>query len=105
MPKVKTFKKVYSSDQVMMRVQDSITDSIQSLTKIPILEANLVANVSVSTTATGVEHGLNRQPLGFIVVDRTSNTQVWRSATPSAAPEKLLMLEASATTTISILIF
>lgn len=105
MAKVKPLKKIYSPDQALMQVQDSVSDSIQSLTKIPILESNLLKDVSVSSVAAGVEHGLNRQPLGFIVVDRTANVQVWRSATPSVAPEKLLMLEASSAATISLLIF
>lgn len=105
MPKIKNFKKIYTQDQALMQVQDSVAESVQSLTKIPILESNLLTNISIGTTATAVDHGLGRQPFGFIVVDSTANVQVWRSSTPSEAPSKLLMLQASSAATVSLLIF
>jgi len=86
-------------------VQDSVNESIQALTRIPILESNLVTGVALTTAATAVEHGLGRKPLGFIVVDNTVDCRVWRSPTESLSPNSTIMLLASAITTVSLLVF
>jgi len=88
-----------------MSVQDSVAEVFNSISKAPMLDTKLVTNVVVGTTATPIDHGLGRPLLGWIVVDRTINASVWRSPTASAAPNKLLMLVASSSVTISILVF
>lgn len=105
MSNIKPFKKIYSGNYELLKVQDSINESLQAISRIPIVESNLLTNVSIGTSATGVEHGLGRRPLGFMIVDRTANVAIWRSPVESQAPTSLIMLLADTATNVSILIF
>lgn len=104
MAKVKPFNKIYTEDQELVRVQEAISDSISILSSIAILDAKVIENIAVATTPTQINHGLDRVPVGFIVVDRTANVNVWRDAS-GVVPSKILTLVASAPATISILVF
>lgn len=86
-----------------MRVQSAVAEVLDPLTRLPLMNSRLIQNVAIGTSPTAVEHGLNRPPLGFWVVDKTITTDVWRSV--SSAPSKLLMLQAGTATTISIIVF
>lgn len=99
----KSFRKINTPDENLMRVQSAIAEVVDPLTRLPLLNTTLIQNVAIGTSPTAVAHGLNRQPLGFWVVDKTITTDVWRSV--SAAPGKLLMLQAGTATTISIIVF
>jgi hypothetical protein len=103
--KIKPIQKIYSADQDLMKVQDSVANAIEPLTKIPLLEARIIKDVSLTTSVTAVDHGLGREPLGFFVVDSIADVRVWRSATPSIAPAKLLMLVASSAAVVNLIVF
>lgn len=99
----KPFKKIYSQDQNLMRVQSAVAEVLDPLTQQPLLGAILLQNVTINASPTAIEHGLNRQPLGFIIVNKNISADVWQS--PSIAPAKIIMLQAATAGTFSLLIF
>lgn len=100
---VRPFRKINTRDADLMRLQDAVAESFSSITS-PLLDGRLVRNVAVSTSPTFVEHGLGREPLGFLIVDRIENVSVWRSPT-NPAPAKLLALAADVPSTVTLYVF
>jgi len=101
----KPLKKIRSNDADLMRVQDAIAEVLEPLTKAFMLDARILRDVAIGTSPTAVDHGLGREPLGWMLVDKTAAADVWRSTTTSIAPKKLLMLVASAPITATLIVF
>lgn len=68
---------------------------------IPFLDGRLLEDISVSTTATKFNHGLNREPRGWFVVKANANVNVWQTS----QSKLFITLDASGSATVSIWIF
>lgn len=99
------YRRIQTSDTSINKVQDSIDECVNYFNLNIFNEAVFLKDVTVNTTPTEISHGLNREPLGFLVVNRTSNVGIWKSPTPSVAPTKILMLEASSDSIVSLIVF
>ena len=64
-----SFRKIVSKDSDLQRVQDNVSLVLNQLLPKEILDGVLVRAV-VAVTPTVINHGLGRQPLGWLVVDR-----------------------------------
>mgnify|MGYP001604000278 CR=1 FL=1 len=69
-----------------------------------ILNGRLLENVAIGTTSTKVSHGLGRVPKGWVVVDRTTDTRVFRDSTGTERAT-YLTLKASTAATVSLWVF
>lgn len=75
------FRKIQSPNKDLMRVQDAVESALKPLFISPIVNGVLVQNITLSSTAsTQFEHFLKRQPIGYIIIDRTSTDAVYRTA-------------------------
>lgn len=98
-------KRVQTSDELANRTQDATAEAFRRLqAETPILNFNIVT-ATVGTSATEIQHGLARAPLGYIVVDRDTNSNVWTDATVSSLPDRTIRLIASASVRAKILFF
>lgn len=98
---VKGYRKIQVSDLELGRLQDQIASVVNPLSRIEILDGVAIKDIAITTAAVNVEHGLNRQPLGWILIDNTADARVWRTDWNS----NYISLDASGTSTISIWVF
>ena len=88
-----------------LRVRD-LAGKVSALQSAPIASGALLSDVALSATATRVEHGLGRAPVGaFLVAGQTGAFDIVWTAHESN-PAKFLNLAASAgTPTVSVWVF
>ncbi len=82
-------------------IQEAVAASINPVIRQPIVDGVLIEGITITTAGLAVSHLLGRQPRGWFVVDKTTDANVWRTAWDS----RLLTLDASATTVVSLWIF
>lgn len=102
--KTPAFKQLNAKDRDLSLVQSNVAQKLNTYDLNPFLGGNLIANVVVTDAVDGtaISHGLTVQPLGWIVVDKTSTGDVVRLSWTS----KFITLKSSAASTnLSIWIF
>ena len=98
-------KKLRGGGYESARTQDFTGEALKKLSRDnPILDSNTVT-AEIGTSDTEVDHGLGRATQGWVVVDKNANADVWKSTTTNAAPERKVILKASATVTAKILFY
>ena len=95
------FRKTLTTDRELNRVQDQILAALNPVVRSTLLNYNEVKNIAITTAGLAIEHGLGRQPLGWVVTDIDANATVWKTAWD----ERFLTLDASGTANISILVY
>lgn len=75
----------------MMSLQENITDFVEDVFNVKILNGNLITG-TVTSTGTAISHGLERQPKGWMLADVMVDTTVHRTAWDS----KHITLQSSA---------
>jgi len=63
----------------------------------------VVIDPTVGTSETTISHTLGRKPVEGLIIDRLASAKVWRGAT--AWTSESIFLQASASVTISLLLF
>lgn len=97
------FTPLRGDSPVLDRAQVQIKALTDVLSQIIILQGRLIEDVAVATSATRIEHGLNREPKGWIVVDNDTASTIHSST--DALPKLYLSLIASSASTISLWVF
>lgn len=92
-------------DSEARRFQESVRLSFEKLSGVPFLDGTLIEDVTITTgTPKVVNHGLGREPVGFLVLDRDANAIVWQSTTTVNYANRMT-LNSSANVTISLWVF
>lgn len=100
-PKLKLIR---SSNPDIAHLQDSISTVIDAFSSKQIIDGTLIENITLTiSTPLTINHGLGYAPRGWIVCKKNAGADVWETA--STIPSKTLILNASATVTISIWVF
>lgn len=88
------------------KAQDNTSSALQTLVRDnPILDSNVVKARLVSSD-TEVFHGLGREPVGWVVVDKVDNCNVWQSQTKNELRKKRLFFRSDVVgVDVSILFF
>ena len=100
---LKEFKRIGITDFDTRKLQENTAEYLNQITGNPILAGRLLKDVSVSTTAAEIAHGLDREPLGYLIVK--ADVQVTVFDTASITPKVTIKLTGSATATINLWIF
>lgn len=107
MRSVKPFYKVgIDGDDIegtVERMQDSIEKSLNGLVQSSIVSGTLLKDISLSGTAKRVEHKLNREPLGYIIIRQNANAVIFEQ--DEVRKDIFLNLQASANVTVSLWVF
>lgn len=99
----KKFTKIVTKDADLNRVQDNIFTSLDPVVSKIQLDSNVIQNVILTNlTTVNVPHLLNRIPIGFIVINKTNESDVWNAKISDA---NYLYLTCSSNCTITILTF
>lgn len=100
------YKKILTSNQELNRIQDSIANELERLQFLQFFaNGKLIEGVAVGTSNTEITHGLNQEVRGWFLVKQDTDTRVWQPSTETPAPKQSFYLRASASCTISIIIF
>lgn len=95
--------RLHTSDPELNQVQDNLVRRVNPALAAVILDGRLVTGVSVGVTATNVNHGLGRAYQGWVVVNNNTDCRVWSPSTGDAS--KVIVLQSSAATTLSLWVF
>ena len=100
---LKEFKKLHIKEFETSRLQSNVAEYVNQITSNPTLDFRILEDISVSTTATDIDHGLGRPVLGYFIIK--SNAQVTIFDTTSTTPNVTVKITASATATINLYVF
>lgn len=93
-------------DRDLQKVQDTLVDIFNELGKNPIVSnVKIVRNITINTTDTIVNHMLNRNINGWIIVNKNGVGDIYQSATVNSMPKASIILNSSMTVTADILFF
>jgi len=95
--------RLQTSDPELNQVQDNFIRRVNPALAAEILDGRMVTGVSVATSATNVNHGLGRAYRGWIVVGNNTDCRVWSPSTSDTT--KIIVLQSSAATTLSLWVF
>lgn len=77
---IRDFKKVAGAEDDVAVLQDRLQEFFAQFIGNPLLNGVLLTNVSLpAATATRVEHKLGRPHIGWIVVKKNANSDIWES--------------------------
>lgn len=94
-----------ADDLQLAKVQDNIFNAFQALPfDFLILNGNFV-EATIANVDTPVEHGLKRDLIGWVIVDKNANADVWKSATANPRPQDQIILIATASVAVKIYFF
>jgi len=89
-----------ATQRILNTIQQNVGEKFNELDKVSLLNNVLLKNVSVNTSAT-INHGLGREPVGYIVVRKSANAQIWDTAITADS----LTINSSAAITITLYVF
>ena len=101
---MKQFSTRKTGDDTTDRNFDDLASFTASVIAGRIADNVIVENVIVGTSPVNIAHRLGRTPIGWVVVDKNANSDVW-SPSSSPQPSSLLTLQASTPVTIKLLVF
>jgi hypothetical protein len=93
--------KILVPDEYLRRLQEALVTAINRINRVEILD-NREVEVAVGVTEAVVEHGLGRLPVGWEVVDKDAQGDVWRSRVSTS---RFLYLTASAGMNVKIRVY
>lgn len=98
----RSITKLRGLDYDLNKLQDNIYNSIGPLLTNSLNWGIILADITfVANIALTIDHTLGRQPQGWIVIDKTSNSTVWRNSWN----QRSITFTADANTTVSLYIF
>ena len=101
---LKNFQKIKTDDEGIMLFQDYVYATINSIVKCPIVDNTVIEDIAlVAGVENRVDHKLGRNPVGYIIIKKNAQSDIWDSL--SASPALNLSLHCSVNCTVSIYCF
>lgn len=97
---LKPYKKLTGLDYDLSKSVQYTEEWISQIMPLMFLKGNLLT-ITVSTSATQFNHGLQQTPQGWIIFDKDSNANVWKLG----ATDKTISFIASAASNIKVWVF
>ena len=103
---IPSLRRVRSSDDVVRQLQDAADSVLKVITKKEILDGNFLEDITITAgTPKVVNHLLGEKLRGWISVRKNAQAHVWDSQDTNQTPFSTLILNASASVTISLWVF
>lgn len=99
----KGVKALNTDDDILNRIQNNLIQAIEPLTRVPIANGNMLQGISLVAGNNNINHGLDRKPIGYIVVSTT--VQAYFADNIPTATTTSFNLVPSAATTVSLWVF
>lgn len=101
---MKLFKKLFTNNYELQKIQDNVAEIFTDISFLPILRGNFV-DASLSTSDTIIEHKLGRVATGYLVVDLDANAVIYSSPTANNSPTRQIILRADTSVNVKLYIF
>jgi hypothetical protein len=98
---MKSLKDQHSSNPDVSLLVSNLKEWSNQFKNIPFMDGRLIESVSISTGTTEISHGLNRTPVGWFIVTKNANGNVWEVSKSRTK----LTLDTSTNLTASIWVF
>lgn len=99
---VERFKTTEFSDANLQKLQDNCERKFDVYDFLPFFGGILIKDVAITTSDTTINHGLKKVPVGYLVVKKNANAQIWDTANFN---QNNITLRASATVTANVWVF
>ena len=99
------WKRVTTGDPVIEELQDNAEPIMKRVEGAFLLDGVLIKKQIIGTSATVISHGLQRPPLGFIIIRRRANQQVWDLQDDNKTSPQTLVLIAGGEVEIDLWVF
>lgn len=76
---LRPYKKLTGLDYSLSKTVQYTEEFLLQLTSLIFLKGNLI-EIAVTTAETDYNHGLQTTPQGWLIMDKTANIDVWRTA-------------------------
>jgi hypothetical protein len=97
---LKPYKKLTGLEYELSKTVQYTEEFTSQLMPLIFLRGNIL-EISVSTTATAFDHGLQVTPQGWFIMDKTANIDIWRTAWNDTT----ITLDATGSGTIKVWVF
>jgi hypothetical protein len=97
---LKPYKKLTGLEYELSKTVQYTEEFANQLTPLIFLKGNLIS-ITVTTSATAFNHGLQQAPQGWIIFDKDTNANVWKVG----ATDKTITFSASASSNIKVWVF
>jgi hypothetical protein len=99
------WKRVTTGDPLIEELQDNAEPIMKRVEGAFLLDGVLIKNQTIGTAPVVINHGLQRAPLGFIIVRRRANQQVWDLQDENKTSPQTLVLIAGGDVEIDLWVF
>jgi len=103
---IPTFSKVYTDDFALRQVQDNVEPIFKHLASKTVLHGLVVKDEVITTGKDNyIDHNLGREFIGWLVIRKNANADVWDSDTSNVHLNKHIILKSSANVTVTLWVF
>jgi hypothetical protein len=97
--------KVQSDSRELNQFQDKLLAALNPVLKKPIISGTLITKQSLIAGSNTINHGLNRELQGWIIVRQRGQAQVWDTQDDNANPNSTLILNADTNVMVDLYVF
>lgn len=101
---ISKFKQIKSEDYELMRVQDNVNAAFIPIQNAEIINGQVLKNISLTTGQPNIiNHRLNRNLVGYLVIRKDSNANVWDAS--SSTPNLTILLYTDSNCRVDLYVF
>jgi len=89
-----------------MQLQDNVDLTLRAIADKPIVDGVVVGPIDLKAGAVNqVPHTLTRKPIGWLVLGKSANANIWDSQVNNTTPKSVVYLNTSVNCTVSLWLF
>ena len=100
-----SFTEIQAQEDSVNRLQKNIKTAINPVLALPFSAGVHKKDVAITTSDTLVNHGLDRQMVGYFVTKQNADTNIFVSTTTNTLPKHQVILKAGSSVTADLFFF
>lgn len=92
-------------DRIVNQIQANVIQTFNQIAGNVLLDAMLIEDVALTSGANVIDHGLGRTLRGWFIIRRNGTATVYDTQATNTLADKTLNLTASASVTVSLMVF
>lgn len=106
MANVRNFKKLGLQDPKLQKLQTNIKQVLQPIVNCEIINGKLIKNIElIAGRRNEIPHGLDREPLGFLIVRQRQDSRIWDLQDSNPGPKNTFTIACSHDVEVDVWIF
>jgi len=102
----KAFKKNYTTDNQLNKLQDNIAEAISPFIKNLLLDGSILSGIELVTGQDNIiNHKLGRSLVGWLIIGNDTNAVVYDNQANNSLPNSTLLLITTANCTVKLYVF